>query len=67
MLIVWGEEDFVFDHTYLTLWQLYFPKAQVCAFSGAGHYLLEDAGDEIIPLVEDFLSRPVTKKDKKES
>jgi pimeloyl-ACP methyl ester carboxylesterase len=32
-----------------------FPQAQVHQFSNAGHYVLEDAGEEIIPLVNKWL------------
>ncbi len=34
-----------------------FPAAEVHRFPDAGHYVLEDAGEEILPLVRDFLRR----------
>ncbi|RLC06784.1 MAG: alpha/beta hydrolase [Deltaproteobacteria bacterium] len=55
MLICWGRHDFVFDSVFLAEWQRRFPHATVHEFSDAGHYVLEDAADEIIPLVRDFL------------
>lgn len=55
MLIVWGAKDFVFDLDYLAEWQAYFPEAQVHQIADAGHYVLEDAQTEIIPLVQKFL------------
>jgi pimeloyl-ACP methyl ester carboxylesterase len=55
MLICWGEHDFVFDSDYRLEWQRRFPDATVNTFSDAGHYVLEDASDRIIPLVKDFL------------
>jgi cis-3-alkyl-4-acyloxetan-2-one decarboxylase len=57
MLICWGEKDFVFDRHFLDEWRRRFPRAEVHAFADAGHFVLEDAGDEIIPLVRDFLTR----------
>ncbi|MBN2560780.1 MAG: alpha/beta fold hydrolase [Phycisphaerae bacterium] len=57
MLICWGERDFVFDRHFLTEWRRRFPKAEVHAFSDAGHYVLEDARDEIVLLVRGFLTR----------
>ena len=33
-----------------------FPRAEVHRFPEAGHYVLEDEGDRIIPLVRDFLA-----------
>jgi haloalkane dehalogenase len=57
MLICWGEHDFVFDRDYLDEWQRRFPGAAVHRFPDAGHYVLEDAPEQIIPLVDDFLNR----------
>ena len=55
MLICWGEKDFVFDRHFLEEWRRRFPDAEVHRFADAGHYVLEDAGEEIIPLVQRFL------------
>ncbi|MDD5630096.1 MAG: alpha/beta hydrolase, partial [Elusimicrobia bacterium] len=57
MLICWGGMDFVFDRHFLDEWTRRFPKAEVHRFADAGHYVLEDAGEQIIPLVKDFLAR----------
>jgi cis-3-alkyl-4-acyloxetan-2-one decarboxylase len=59
-LILWGAKDFVFDDHFLRKWEEFFPHANVHRFSDAGHYLMEDAHEEIIPLVEQFLkSNPI--------
>ena len=55
MLICWGMKDFVFDVHFLNRWLDFFPQAEVHHFPDAGHYVLEDAGDEIIPLIQQFL------------
>ena len=55
MLICWGERDFVFDAAFLAGWRTRFPEAVVHTFPGAGHYVLEDAGEQICPLVHAFL------------
>ena len=55
MLICWGERDVVFDASFLAGWRARFPEAVVHTFPDAGHYVLEDAGDEICPLVHAFL------------
>jgi haloalkane dehalogenase len=55
MLILWGEHDFVFDMDFLLEWQCRFPDAKVKTFKDAGHYVLEDATDKIIPMVKNFL------------
>ena len=57
MLICWGAGDFVFDATFLNEWRRRFPAAEVHTFEGAGHYCLEDAYEQIIPLVQEFLAR----------
>lgn len=56
ILICWGEKDFVFDRHFLAQWQKYFPKAKVHSFADCGHYILEDAKDEVIPLIDKFLA-----------
>ena len=57
MLICWGEHDFVFDQDYLSEWQRRFPAAEVHSFPDAGHYVLEDVPEKIIPLTQDFLKQ----------
>ncbi|WP_442871881.1 alpha/beta fold hydrolase [Colwellia sp. 75C3] len=55
MLICWGLKDFVFDKHFLAQWQQRFPDAKVHAFDDCGHYILEDASDEVVPLINNFL------------
>jgi haloalkane dehalogenase len=55
-LIAWGMQDFVFDHHFLAEWIRRFPGAEVHRFAQAGHYVLEDEGEQIVPLVRAFLS-----------
>jgi haloalkane dehalogenase len=54
-LICWGEKDFVFDHHFLREWERHLPQAEVHRFAKCGHYILEDASEEIVPLVQRFL------------
>jgi haloalkane dehalogenase len=55
MLILWGGKDFVFDHHVLSEWIRRFTAAQVEVFPEAGHLILEDARDESLALIRDFL------------
>jgi pimeloyl-ACP methyl ester carboxylesterase len=55
MLMLWGEHDFVFDMDFLLEWRRRFPDAKVKTFKDAGHYVLEDAADRIVPMVKKFL------------
>jgi pimeloyl-ACP methyl ester carboxylesterase len=54
-LICWGEKDLVFDHHFLSEWERHLPRAVVHRFRDCGHYVLEDARDEIAGLVQGFL------------
>ena len=56
VLICWGEKDFVFDKHFLYEWIRIFPQAEVHRFPDCGHYVLEDATEEITDLVRDFLA-----------
>jgi haloalkane dehalogenase len=56
VLVCWGDKDFVFDHHFLAEWQRIFPDAEVHRFPDCGHYILEDASEEIIPLIRQFLA-----------
>ncbi|MCG8378699.1 MAG: alpha/beta fold hydrolase, partial [Proteobacteria bacterium] len=54
ILICWGLNDFVFDTDFLDEWKRRLPNVEYHEFD-AGHYLLEDAGDEVIPVIKSFL------------
>ncbi|MCX7048095.1 MAG: alpha/beta fold hydrolase [Candidatus Sumerlaeota bacterium] len=56
MLICWGAKDFCFNDSFLRTWRERFPKARIERFEDAGHYVVEDAHEEIIPLMRRFLS-----------
>ena len=56
-LICWGMKDFVFSHEFLEEWERLMPHAEVHRFEDAGHYVLEDAGEEVGLRVEEFLAR----------
>jgi pimeloyl-ACP methyl ester carboxylesterase len=55
ILIGWGLRDFVFDKHFLDEWTRRFPDAEVVRFDDAGHYVLEDAADELVPRIREFL------------
>ena len=56
-LIVWGRKDFVFNDDFLDEWRRRLPDVEYLTFPDAGHYVLEDAAEEVIPAVVDFLAR----------
>lgn len=55
VLVCWGEKDPIFDRGFLSEWMRRFPLAEVHRFPQAGHYVMEDAFEQIIPVVKRFL------------
>lgn len=53
--IIWGGKDFCFDDSFYDTWRQRFPQAPHHYFNDAGHYLLEDRGHTIYPLIHDFI------------
>ena len=56
-LIGWGMKDFVFDRAFLDEWARRMPHAEVHRFEDCGHYVLEDAVDELVPMISNFLAK----------
>ncbi len=59
LLLAWGMKDWVFDEAFLNEWIARFPKATIVRFPESGHFLLEDSPEEVVPLIKDFVARPV--------
>ena len=57
IMIIWGAKDFVFNHHFLKKWQEVYPNAEVHRVSDAGHYVVEDAYERILPWVNTFLQK----------
>ena len=57
MMICWGLKDFVFDKHFLDEWKRRFPQAEVHEYADCGHYILEDASDEVVAQVQQFMAR----------
>ena len=55
--IIWGAHDFVFNDHFLKRWQEIYPQADVCRIEDAGHYVVEDAHEIILPMITDFLQQ----------
>ena len=56
-MIIWGMQDFCFTEYFLDRWKKYFPNAEVHEVEQAGHYVVEDADEEIIPWMIQFLRK----------
>jgi len=56
-MFVWGMRDWCFTPAFLQRFQEFIPNAEVHQLADAGHYVIEDAHERIVPLVESFLQR----------
>jgi haloalkane dehalogenase len=56
-LVLWGRRDFVFNDAFLEEWRRRVPTAEFHVFEDAGHYVLEDAHERIVPLMKAFFAR----------
>ncbi len=54
-MILWGGKDFCFNDHFLARWREIFPQARVHRYADAGHYLLEDAGEDARQRICDFI------------
>jgi pimeloyl-ACP methyl ester carboxylesterase len=57
VLIAWGMRDVAFGPDILAQWRERFPDAPVLELPNAGHYLQEDAWEEIVPAIRELLRR----------
>jgi haloalkane dehalogenase len=55
--LIWGMKDWCFRPECLERLAAVFPNAEVHRLEDAGHYVIEDAHERIVPLVADFLQR----------
>ena len=56
ILLVWGERDWCFTTAFLEEFERRFPKAETFRLPDAGHYVFEDAHEQILPRVRRFLA-----------
>lgn len=57
IMAIWGMKDWCFKPACLDLFLKAFPEATVHRLQDAGHYVIEDAHEQIVPLVKSFLSK----------
>lgn len=55
--ILWGAKDFCFTPHFFHRWQEIYPDAETALFNHAGHYLLEDAGEDVSQAVKRFMEK----------
>jgi cis-3-alkyl-4-acyloxetan-2-one decarboxylase len=55
--LIWGMRDWCFTPKFLERFREFLPQAEVHCLDEAGHYVVEDAHEEIAPAIEDFAKR----------
>lgn len=54
-LILWGMKDFAFGAKELGRWREMFPSGKVQTFPGVGHFVQEELGPQLCPLIMQFI------------
>ena len=55
-LLIWGMQDWCFRPECLRRFQAAWPNAEVVEIPDAGHYVLEDASEETLIAIDQFLA-----------
>ncbi|MEO0565126.1 MAG: alpha/beta fold hydrolase, partial [Chloroflexota bacterium] len=55
-LLAWGMKDPLFKPPYLERWQSVFTNGQTYRFEESGHFVQEEMGEALVPVVRDFLT-----------
>jgi haloalkane dehalogenase len=53
-LIVWGTKDFAFRVAERERWERVFPEHHTVVLDGAGHYIQEDAAQDIVAAIRNW-------------
>jgi haloalkane dehalogenase len=59
MQMFWGMRDWCFRPECLDRFAEIFPQADIHRFDDAGHYVVLDAHEQILPPLEEFLAQPI--------
>lgn len=55
--LIWGMRDWCFTPKFLDRFVDFFPESTVHRIDDAGHYVIEDAHERIVPLLEEFFAQ----------
>lgn len=58
VLILWGMKDIAFKEKELARWESFFSNPQVIRYPDSGHFLQEEEGENLVPVIQRFLDRP---------
>lgn len=57
VLLIWGMRDWCFNASCLERFEAIFAQAEVYRLEDAGHYVVEEAHERIIPILREFILR----------
>lgn len=55
--LIWGMRDWCFTPKFLERFREFFPQADVVRYDDAGHYVVEDAHERIIPYLNEWFGK----------
>jgi len=55
--LIWGMKDWCFGPPFLARFLDFFPNAEVHRLADAGHYVVEDAYERIVPMLDEFVKK----------
>ncbi len=56
-LILWGKKDIAFRDKESNTWKGLFQKAETHEFETVGHFVQEELGTKLCPVIEDFVTK----------
>jgi cis-3-alkyl-4-acyloxetan-2-one decarboxylase len=57
--LMWGMQDWCFTPEFLDRFITIFPQAEVHRWTDAAHYVVEDAYERIVPIIDTFVNNPL--------
>jgi len=63
-LLVWGMQDWCFRPDCLQRFKQVWPDATKVPIDDAGHYVIEDAPQQTLQAIEDFVGKPISASDR---
>lgn len=57
MLLIWGMRDWCFTPAFFDEFRRRFPQAETLELPEAGHYVFEDAHEQMLPRIQQFLAK----------
>ncbi|MHA1311369.1 MAG: alpha/beta fold hydrolase [Candidatus Helarchaeota archaeon] len=55
-ILIWGMKDKIFPPKIIEIWQKIYPDIKIYKINEAGHYLQEDAPEQIVQIIKEFIN-----------